>query len=49
MDQELETMVSENTEFGPKRKVNPLILEMMANDYKCQQGFLFKIDWFVTE
>lgn len=49
MDQELEMIVSESNQFQPKHVAMPLLLELVASDYQCQQGLIFKMDRCVTE
>lgn len=49
MDQELEMIVSESSQFQPKHNITPLLLELVASDYQHKQGLIFKMDRCVTE
>lgn len=49
MDQELEMIAIKSSQFQPNHAVTPVLLEMVASDYQCEQGLIFTMDRCVTE
>lgn len=49
MDQELEMIAIKSSRFQPNHTATPVLLEMVASDYQCEQGLIFTMDRCVTE